>query len=104
MPRLQFWPARLDSSTNFGSCDGSGLCDIYFTYCLRPFGSTGSGCSKYTNVTSSVENDLSFFSFPQQDMNVLGLSNPLLLPGLTDAYTVRLVIIFIVLLSLPPFS
>ena len=77
-----------DDPTNNDTCHGDDLCDVYFTYCLRPFGSTGSGCSNYTNVTSSVKNDTSSFSFPQQDMNVLGLPNPLLLPGLTDAYTV----------------
>ena len=85
----QMWGC-CDSHMNFHVCEGGELCDVYFTYCLRRFGSTGSGCSNYTNVTSSVGNDLSSFSFPQQDMNVLGLSNPLLLPGLTDAYTVRL--------------
>ena len=77
-----------DSYTNFGRCEGSELCDVYFAYCLRPFGSRGSGCFNYTNVTSSIGYDLSSFSFPQQNMNVLGLPNPLLLPGLTDVYTV----------------
>ena len=78
-----------DNPTNNGTCSDDDLCDVYFTYCLRPFGSTGRGCSNYTNVTSSVKNDTSSFSFPQQeDMSVLGLPNPLLLPGLTDAYTV----------------
>ena len=79
-----------DDPTNNGACSGDDLCDVYFTYCLRPFGSTGSGCSNYTVVTSGVENDISSFSFPQQNMssNILGLPDPLLLPGLTDAYTV----------------
>ena len=77
------------SNTVIGICEGGELCDVYFTYCLRPYGSTGSGCSNYTNVTSNVRNNRNSFSFPQQDMNVLGLPNPLLLPGLTNAYTVR---------------
>ena len=79
-----------DDPTNNGTCIGDDLCDVYFTYCLRPFGSIGRGCSNYTIVTSSVKNDTSSFSFPQQNMslNVLGLPNPLPLPGLTDAYTV----------------
>ena len=79
-----------DNPTNNGTCIGGDLCDVYFTYCLRPFGSMGRNCSNYTSVTSDVENDISSFSFPQQNMslNVLGLPNILLLPGLSDAYTV----------------
>ena len=77
-----------DNPTINGTCIGDDLCDVYFTYCLRPFGSMGRGCFNYTNVISSVKNDTSSFSFPQENMNILGLSNPLLLPGLTDAYTV----------------
>ena len=77
-----------DNPTNNGTCNGDDLCDVYFTCCLRPFGSTVRGCSNYTYVTSSVESDTSSFSFPQQDVNVLGLPNPLLLPGLTNAYMV----------------
>ena len=78
-----------DNPVNNGTCSGDDLCDAYFTYCLRPFGSTESGCSNYTEVTSCVENDTSSFSFPQQeDMSVLGLPDPILLPGFTDAYTV----------------
>ena len=71
-----------------GNCDSDRECDVYFIYCLRPLGSTGMDCFNYRNITASeVRRDTTFINF-NQDSTVLGLPNPLRLPGLTEAYTV----------------
>ena len=72
-----------------GNCDGNRRCDPYFTFCLRPLSSRGRGCSNYRNATSSSRNDKTTIDFKKDD-DELGLPNPLHLPGLTDAYSVRL--------------
>ena len=49
-------------------------CDSYFTYCLRPFNTTFSGCSTYETMTSTVNTDDGPLDFSQS--TVLGLHNP----------------------------
>ena len=70
----------------FRTCNSYRLCDNYFIYCLRPFGSTEIGCSSYVNSTSTVNTDDGPIDFSQG--TVLGLPNPLLFKGFTGAYTV----------------
>ena len=50
-------------------------CDSYFTYCLRPYGTTFRGCFTYETVTSTVNTDDGPLDFSQS--TVLGLPNPL---------------------------
>ena len=71
-----------DDTENFDACNGSQRCDSYFTYCLRPFGSEGNGCADKENWTSTVNEDDQWMNFSQK--TVLGLENPLKLPGLTN--------------------
>ena len=71
-----------DDFNEFDSCTGDRLCDSYFTYCLRPLQRTGRGCPN--NRTSTVNTDDRYINF--FNATVLGLPNPLLLPGLTEAY------------------
>ena len=69
-------------------CSGFLMCDSYFYYCLRALGSQGGSCSYFGNMTSSsIFNDASI-DFSQS--TVLDLDNPLLLPGLTNAWNVSL--------------
>ena len=67
-------------------CSGSELCDSFFTYCLRTIGSTGRGCSYFGNQISGVNSDDGPLNFSQS--TVLGLTNPIILQGLTNTYTV----------------
>ena len=67
-------------------CMGLERCDSYFFYCLRPIGSTGRNCSYFGNLISASIDDDGFINFNQS--SVLGLENPLELPGLTDIYAV----------------
>ena len=79
-----------------GCCDrhdtmecSSFLCDTYFHYCLRSLGSQEGGeCSYFGSVTSSATLDDRPIDFSQS--TVLGLSNPLILPGLTNQWNVSL--------------
>ena len=74
--------------TNFDSnnCFRGRRCDTFFFFCLRPFGSTGTGCSYNGDLTSEVNEDDAAINFNQ--MKFLGLDNPLTLEGLTDAWNV----------------
>ena len=70
-------------------CTGSARCDSFFYFCLRTLGdrSTTNGCFYFgSNVTFANTDDAPF------DINdigsVLGLDNPLQLPGLTSDYRV----------------
>ena len=65
------------------------LCDSYFYYCLRALGSEGGHCSYFGNVISNVNRNDAFIDFSQS--MVLGLDNPLILPGLTNNWTVSLI-------------
>ena len=71
------------------SCNGSDLCDSYFYFCLRTIGDsrTTNGCwYPGSNVTFTNVDDAPF------DINnisaVLGINNPLILPGLTMDFEV----------------
>lgn len=67
-----------------GSCAVSG-CDSYFHHCLRVLGSTGSACPAGGQTSRVNYNNASLnFSEPR----ILGLSNPLPLPGLTKEWNV----------------
>ena len=68
------------------SCSGSSLCDSFFIYCLRTIGSTGRGCSYFGNQISDSNMEDAPLNFSQS--TVLGLENPIVLQGLTSAYTV----------------
>ena len=59
-------------------------CDSYFYYCLRSVGTTGPGCSG--GRTSQVNLNDAALDFSQA--MVLGLPNPLPLPGLTREWNV----------------
>ena len=71
-----------DDTEDFDVCSGSQRCDSYFTYCLRPFGSEGKGCEDKENRTSTINEDDQWMNFSRK--TVLGLENPLKLPGLTN--------------------
>ena len=73
-----------DDFNHFGSCGGDRRCDSYFIYCLRPFGMTGGNCTGFTQRMSMVNTDDESIDFSRN--KVLGLENPLLLPGLTAGY------------------
>lgn len=73
-----------DFTTN--DCSGERRCDIFFFFCLRPFGSNGEGCSYSGDLTSEINEDDATISF--NEMKFLGLDNPLTLEGLTDAWNV----------------
>ena len=68
------------------------LCDTYFDYCLRPLGSKeeGAGGCSYSGyiVTPTFNRNDGFINFSQS--TVLGLDNPLILPGLTNDWNVSL--------------
>ena len=68
-----------------GSCVRSG-CDNYFHHCLRPLGSTGSACTAGGGQTSMVNYNDALLNFTEP--RVLGLPNPLPLPGLTRDWNV----------------
>ena len=69
------------------TCSDELLCDSYFIYCLRPLGSSrGSSCFNFESRMSTVNTDDKPIDFSQR--KVLGLDNPLLLPGFTDTYSV----------------
>ena len=74
-----------DNPNGESPCNGR-QCDSYFTYCLRPLGSEGDGCSNYVSKMSGINWNDGFINFNESP--VLGLENPLLLPGLTDNYSV----------------
>ena len=68
---------------NTPSCMKNG-CNSYFYYCLRSLGATGPGCSG--GRTSQVSMNDAALRFDQT--MVLGLPNPLPLPGLTREWNV----------------
>ena len=72
-------------------CSGRALCDSSFTYCLRGIGSTGRNCSYFGNRTSNSNSDDGPINFSQS--RVLGLENPVILEGLTNAYMVMSLIV-----------
>ena len=69
-------------------CNSGLLCDSYFYYCLRALGSEGEDCSYFGNVTSNVNCHDAFVDFSQSP--VLGLDNPLILPGLTNNWNISM--------------
>ena len=78
---------------NGGFCDGSRMptrstCDSFFIYCLRPLNTSEieEGCSGFESMTSEPNRNDEPVDF--HNATVLGLPNPLLLPGLTNAYMV----------------
>ena len=79
-----------DDFNHFGSCNGGDRCDSYFIFCLRPFGMTGPGCTGFTQMMSTVNTDDRSTDFSESS-EVLGLDNPLLLPGLTTGYNSSIV-------------
>ena len=69
------------------------LCDTYFDYCLRPLGSKeegAGGCSYSGYVVSTSNRNDGFVNFSRSTVTVLGLDNPLILPGLTNNWNVNL--------------
>ena len=74
-----------DDFDHFGTCDGSRRCDSYFIYCLRPFGMTGGDCTGFTQRRSTANENDESTDFSTRS-TVLGLENPLILPGLTTGY------------------
>ena len=69
------------------TCEDSQRCDSFFVYCLRPLNSTvEGGCANFETKTSNSNLNDGPVDFSRS--TVLGLPNPFLLQGLTDAYTV----------------
>ena len=90
IPQNSTTPSCCDSFVH-SSCNGSDLCDSYFYFCLRTIGdsSTTNGCwYPGSNLTFAIVDDAPF------DINnisaVLGIDNPLILPGLTVDFEVKL--------------
>ena len=80
-----------DDHEHFNNCDHDDRqCDIYFIFCLRPFGSQRGryDCQTFYNDTrvTSVNNNDGPVDFTNE--MVLDLENPFLLPGLTEKYEV----------------
>ena len=78
-----------DSQSTFSICNGNRLCDSFFIYCLRPLNTSSiaeEGCSGFESMTSNVNRNDGPVDF--ENPTVLGLPNPLLLPGLTEIYMV----------------
>ena len=70
------------------NCSGNFSCDSFFVYCLRPaLERTGGNCSYFSNQTSDFNPDDGDLNFSQSP--VLGLDNPIILQGLTNAYMVH---------------
>ena len=68
------------------NCTGSLRCDSFFYFCLRTLGDRGTNnsCSYFgSNTTFAVIDDAAPFN-----INDFGLENPLILPGLTNNFTV----------------
>ena len=79
-----------DDFSDFNTCNGGDRCDSYFIYCLRPFGMTGGNCTGFTQRRSTANTDDRSTDFSMSS-EVLGLDNPLLLPGLTIGYNSSIV-------------
>ena len=76
------------------SCCANKLCDSFFIYCLRTIGSSGRSClNSYVGARISTfnKNDCTL-NFSQSMM--LGLENSIILQGLTDNYTVLLLMFY----------
>ena len=76
-------------------CDGSGTCtnggrrcDTFFIFCLRPLGTLVFGCgfSSAIVIQSDVNENDAVINFSQS--TILGLSNPINFPGLTNDWNV----------------
>ena len=68
---------------------GNRRCDTFFTFCLRPLGTTGFGCgspSSGSEIQSEVNQNDAAIDFSQSTF--LGLSNPIVIPGLTNDWNV----------------
>ncbi len=71
-----------DQIDNTNCTNEPGRCDTYFSYCLRRFNTNTNGCPDLgTVVRSENASDRNFITFSQPI--VLGLTNPLNLPGLS---------------------
>ena len=102
--RCQDCPLRIgqhsccdDQNSNNRCYDSDDIrpCDTFFILCLRSLNSTERDCSYVARVTSDTDwqgRDLPI-DFTQAP-TLLGLDNPLSLPGLTDTYTVSIYIQF----------
>ena len=87
-----------DDHNRVNDCDrNERRCDSYFIFCLRPFGSRQEkyDCKTLYNDTrmTSVNNNDGPVDFTSS--TVLGLENPFLLPGLTEEYEVRYIVIIL---------
>jgi hypothetical protein len=79
-----------------GACtNGDRRCDTFFTYCLRPLGTTEFGCGSSSGsvIQSDVNENDAAVNFSQS--TVLGLTNPINLPGLTNAWNVSVLVVCI---------
>ena len=73
------------------ACTGDGQCDTFFTFCLRPRGSSGSNCDINSNsacVIRSGVNENDAMSINRTLGAFLGLNNPFNIPGLTNNWNV----------------
>ena len=70
------------------ACTVGGRCDSVFFYCLRTIGTSRTllGCSYSGSRSSDVNTDDASLDF--SNATVLGLDNPLVLPGLTTTWNV----------------
>ena len=77
-----------------GPCtNGNKRCDSFFTYCLRPLGTSGFNCgsSSGSEIQSGVNWNDAAVNFSQS--TVLGLTNPINFPGLTNDWNVSIFIV-----------
>ena len=73
-----------------GACtSGASRCDTFFIFCLRPSGSSESGCGSTSSgsVMQSNEN-INDATIDFSQSTFLGLSNPLVFQGLTNIWNV----------------
>ena len=85
-----------DRNRNNGCYNGSDHrpCDTQFIFCLRPLNTTGRDCSYSEKVTSNInlQGRQPLIDFTGSCSQRLGLDNPLSLPGLTDTYTISILL------------
>ena len=95
-------------SSDAATCDGQLRCDNQFFYCLRFLNTqaTSRGCQRYnTPLRSNINIDGRRIDFTQP--TVLGLPNPIRLPGRTNSWQVSINIVsshnmcILIVLTLP---
>ena len=77
-----------------GPCtNGDRRCDSFFTYCLRPLGTPGFNCGSRSGseIQSDMNENNAAVDFSRS--TVLGLTNPINFPGLTNDWNVSVFVV-----------